>query len=76
MWRVGNNGIPKSLYTYNDIPYMVIRKMNEEKYKEILRAIMDEKADKTALDKIMYACEQQINIIEATEDKSSTTKAM
>ena len=43
--------------------------MNEEKFKEIIRAVIDEKTDKTALGKIRYACEQQICHIESVEDE-------
>lgn len=43
--------------------------MDEDKYKGIIRAIIDERTDKTALGKIEYACEQQICHIESVEDK-------
>lgn len=42
--------------------------MDEEKFKEIIRAVTDEKTDKNALGKIEYACEQQINHIESIEN--------
>jgi len=42
--------------------------MEEKKFKEIIRAIIDEKTDKTALGKIEYACEQQICHIESIEE--------
>ena len=43
--------------------------MDEEKFKEIIRTVIDEKTDKTALGKIGYACEQQICHIESVEDE-------
>lgn len=43
--------------------------MDEEKFKKIIRAVIDEKTDKTALGKIGYACEQQICHIESVEDE-------
>ena len=41
--------------------------MNEETFKSIIRSIIDEHSDKHALDKIMYACEQQIAHIDYEE---------
>ena len=43
--------------------------MNEEKFKDIIRTIIDEKIDKSALGKIEYACGQQICHIESIEDE-------
>ena len=41
--------------------------MEEKKYYEILRQVLDEPSDKEALGKIIYACEQQIDTIEERE---------
>ena len=43
--------------------------MKNEIYSKIIRTIVDEKSDKVSLDKIIYACEQQINIIEYESKK-------
>lgn len=43
--------------------------MKNEKFKAIIRAIIDEKTDKNALEKIRYASEQQIYHIEETEEQ-------